>query len=122
MPCPSATKQLVRDDAERILIGPTVEVGAVATLLERHVRRCAQLARTRSRGPVGNRHAGPEVRHETLAVLVQQNLERANRAMNDASSMCLVECAGDLPQDRSDILERHRAAFLKPVVEGSGWG
>jgi len=122
VPCAFPTKQLVGDDGERKLIGPTIEVGAVAALLERHVRRGTQLARTRRGGAAGNGHARPKVGHETLAVLVQQNLEGADGAMNDPSSMCLVERAGDLAQDRSHILKRHRAAFLKPVVERPGRG
>jgi hypothetical protein len=39
VPRSSAAQELERDDGKGILVGPTIEIRAIATLLERHIGR-----------------------------------------------------------------------------------
>src|SRR5690606_16297650 len=115
-----SAKHLLENAAQRIDVGPAIELGVGHGLLGRHVCGC-----TEGEAGLGDRVAraclihGPgnaEVRHHGLAV-AQEDVGRLDVTVHDAMAMGIGERGGHLPRDAERFFDGKRALARKPVPQ-----
>ncbi len=105
---PLAGEHLVADQAERVLIGPPVQVLPSLALFRRHILRGAQqIARRGERLLGGERLGDAEVgEDDSIAFLVDEDVVRLDIAMDDAATVRVGESIRRLRQVPEDLFER----------------
>ncbi len=116
-PGAAPAEQLVDDDRERELVGAPVDRLQVVPLLERGVRRRSDRVGER-RIPVSARELSEhEAGDDRVAVAVEVDRFRTQRAVDDAVLVRFVERLADAAHDLDDAMVRHRCAAVDQVAE-----
>src|SRR5687768_2071978 len=121
----SSSKQLVRDDAESIDVGPRIDHRVGCCLLRRHVGRCAERHAERGEsGPASRSLIGctaqclgdTEISDECVTA-GNENVLRLYVAMNDSLRMRVAESISDLAQDPRRFLHRQLTSARESVTQ-----
>ena len=113
-------QQLVRQHADRIDVGPVIDVRVARHLLRRHVlRRPEEHAVARERQRSRRRRQGPrypEVAHQRVTT-GDQDVVGLDVAVDDALGVRIRERVADVPEDHEDMIHRYCTTMHEPMPQ-----